>query len=117
MHIDHQQLLDLLAEASGLDAETTEKQLNELIADIKQSLSDDEAYEIEGFGIFSSLGNRIMFIPSKELETEINFKYVGMEPIELDEPAPSFDDPFEGLDDESGAEEIDLEAKNRLAKI
>ncbi|MCR9132978.1 MAG: SPOR domain-containing protein [bacterium] len=116
MHIDHQQLLDLLAEASGLDAETTEKQLNELIADIKQSLSDDEAYEIEGFGIFSSLGNRIMFIPSKELETEINFKYVGMEPIELDEPTPSFDDPFEGLDDESSAEEIDLEANKPVGK-
>lgn len=116
MHIDHQQLLDLLAEASGLDAETTEKQLNELIADIKQSLGDDEAYEIEGFGIFSSLGNRIMFIPSKELETEINFKYVGMEPIELDEPAPSFDDPFEGLDDESSAEEIDPEANKPVGK-
>lgn len=57
-----------------------------------------------------------MFIPSKELETEINFKYVGMEPIELDEPAPSFDDPFEGLDDESGAEEIDLEAKKPVGK-
>ncbi len=116
MHIDHQQLLELLAEASGLDAETTQKQLHELIADIKQSLSEDEAYEIEGFGIFSSLGNRIMFIPSKELETEINFKYVGMEPIEMEEPAPTFDDPFEGLDDENSAEEIDLEAKKPVGK-
>lgn len=117
MHIDHQQLLELLAEASGLDAKTTQKQLNELTADIKQSLSEDEAYEIEGFGIFSSLGNRIMFIPSKELETEINFKYVGMEPIEMDEPAPSFDDPFEGLDEEdSAANEIDVEANKPVGK-
>lgn len=117
MHIDHQQLLKLLAEASGLDAKTTQKQLNELTADIKQSLSEDEAYEIEGFGIFSSLGNRIMFIPSKELETEINFKYVGMEPIEMDEPAPSFDDPFEGLDEEdSAANEIDVEANKPVGK-
>ncbi|MBO6794031.1 MAG: SPOR domain-containing protein [Balneolaceae bacterium] len=117
MHIDHQKLLELLTEASGLDAEKAEEQLKALVAEIQQSLSEDEAYEIEGFGIFSSLGNRVMFIPSKELETEINFKYVGMEPIEIDEPAPSFDDPFEGLDDDDDdANEIDLEAKKPVGK-
>ncbi len=100
MHIEHKQFLELIAEASGIDLEKAEKQLSELISEIKQSLGEGEAYEIEGFGIFSSLGNRVMFIPSDELETEINFKYVGMEPIELDEPKPTFEDPFEGLDDE-----------------
>lgn len=100
MHIDHKQFLELITEAGGINAEKAEKQLLELIADIKQSLEEGGAYEIEGFGIFSSLGNRIMFIPSKELETEINFKYVGMEPIELDEPSPAFDDPFDELDQE-----------------
>ncbi len=116
MHIDQQKLLELLSEASGLDAEKAEEQLKALVAEIKQSLNEDEAYEIEGFGIFSSLGNRVMFIPSKELETEINFKYVGMEPIEIDEPTPSFDDPFEGLDDDDDANEIDLEAKKPVGK-
>jgi hypothetical protein len=107
MHIEHKQFLDLVAEASGMDLEKAEKQLTQLVGEIKQSLSDGEAYEIEGFGIFSSLGNRIMFIPSGELETEINFKYVGMEPIELDEPAlvAEEEDPFEGLDDITSSED------------
>lgn len=107
MHIEHKQFLDLIAEASGIDLEKAEKQLSELVNEIKQSLGEGEAYEIEGFGIFSSLGNRVMFIPSDELETEINFKYVGMEPIELDEPKPTFDDPFDGLDEDSEESSID----------
>jgi len=100
MHIEHKQFLELLADAAGLELEKAEKQLTELVNEIKQSLSEGEAYEIDGFGIFSSLGNRVMFIPSNELETEINFKYVGMEPIELDEPKPTFEDPFAELDEQ-----------------
>ena len=60
MHIEHKQFLDLIAEASGMDLEKAEKQLSELVNEIKQSLGEGEAYEIEGFGIFSSLGNRVM---------------------------------------------------------
>ena len=85
MHIDHQKLVELLTDASGIEAEKIEKQIGELVEEIHQALEDGEAYEIEGFGIFSGIGNRVLFIPSKELETEINFKYVGMEPIELEE--------------------------------
>ncbi|RNC83956.1 MAG: hypothetical protein ED557_09300 [Balneola sp.] len=112
MHIDHKQLLDLLIETSGQDQEKIEKQIAELIDEINQAVADGEAYEIEGFGIFSGLGDRILFIPSKELETEINFKYVGMEPIELDEdqvsPAPELEeDPFESLQGESSANSRD----------
>ncbi len=109
MHIEHKQFLELVAEAAGYDIEKAEKQLTDLISDIQQSLSDEGAYEIEGFGIFSKLGNRIMFIPSDELETEVNFKYVGMEPIELDEPKPVVEeDPFEGLDEaDQHTEDVD----------
>lgn len=105
MHIDHKKLIELLTDASGIEVEKVEQQIGELIEEIQQALDDDEAYEIEGFGIFSGLGNRVLFIPSKELETEINFKYVGMEPIELEEDQVQKDpeeesDPFEGLQGE-----------------
>lgn len=105
MHIDHSKLVELLAEASGIDKEKVESQIEELLEEIRQAVAEDDAYEIEGFGIFSGIGNRIIFIPSKELETEINFKYVGMEPIEVegasefgDEDSDKDYDPFEGLD-------------------
>ncbi len=113
MHIDQPKFVELLAEASGIDAEKVEQQLGELAEEIRQAIADDEAYEIEDFGIFSGIGNRIMFIPSKELETEINFKYAGMEPLEVDEDVVAADeqeddeDPFEGLqmaDDDSSSE-------------
>lgn len=104
MHIDNKQFLELLAETSGIESEKVRKQIEELTEEISQALSDGEAYEIEGFGIFSKIGNRVLFIPSKELETEINFKYVGMEPIELEadqtkkeEKEEELKDPFEEL--------------------
>lgn len=99
MHISHQQFVELLAETSGIEPEKVEQQLTQLVTEIRQSLEENEAYEIEGFGIFSSIGPHVMFIPSKELETEINYKYVGMEPIKLDEPIAQNEreetDPFE----------------------
>lgn len=112
MHIDHNQFLELLTQTSGIDAEKVEKQITELLNEINQAIADGEAYEIDGFGIFSGIGNRILFIPSKELETEINFKYVGMEPIELEEEQvkkeeKSDEDPFSGL------QEIDLESDTK----
>lgn len=112
MHIDHQKLIELLIDASGIEAEKVEQQIGELIEEIQQALADGEAYEIESFGIFSGLGNRVLFIPSKELETEINFKYVGMEPIELEEGQVQEEkeeesDPFEGLQGEASEKKRD----------
>ncbi len=104
MHIDHNQFLELLADTSGIEAEKVKKQVAELIEEINQAVADGEAYEIDGFGIFSGIGDRVLFIPSKDLETEINFKYVGMEPIELEEDQvkkeeKTDEDPFSDLQD------------------
>lgn len=100
MHINTRQLTELLAETSGQDVEKIESQLAHLIDEINSTIAEGEAYEIEGFGIFSGIGNRMMFIPSKDLETEVNFKYVGMEPLEMKTPAPAADptNPFDGLE-------------------
>lgn len=128
MLIDNEKLVGLLMENSGLEQEKVEKQLAELVSDIKKALEENEAYEVEGFGIFSKLGNNIHFIPSEDLETEINYKYVGMEPIELpgsgdsssedssdiedaieDEPTSEEEEenPIEGLLDESASKEYE----------
>src|SRR5690554_579109 len=119
MHLDHKKLTELLAEATGLAESTIEKNLQELVEEIKQAISDGDGYELEGFGIFSGIGGNIIFIPSDELSTEINYKYVGMEPIEMESPAAeheseldeevereteteeTFEDPFAGLLDDA----------------
>lgn len=118
MHIDHSKLVELLAEAVGIEQEKVEGHLTELIAEIQDAIAEGDAYEVNGLGVFSGIGNNILFIPSDDLATEINYKYVGMEPIEMDAPeedeapkeekgdetAPE-DDPFAGLlDDEAGSE-------------
>ncbi len=95
MHLDHSKFVDLMVENSGQDREKVEAQIAELIADIKNAFQDGEGYEVEGFGVFSKLGNNVMFIPSEELETEINYKYAGMEPIELPDAAVEEEEPEE----------------------
>lgn len=87
MHIDHSKLVELLAEATGTDQDKVEKQLEELVAEIDGAIQEGEAYEVEGLGVFSSIGNNIIFIPSDDFATEINYKYVGMEPIDIDRPS------------------------------
>ncbi|HAW78255.1 MAG TPA: hypothetical protein DCX27_00070, partial [Balneola sp.] len=82
MLIDNEKFIALLSDNSGIEKEKVEKYLEELISEMKTSFDEGEGYEVEGFGIFSKLGSNILFIPSEELETEINYKYVGMEPIE-----------------------------------
>lgn len=114
MHIDHSKLVELLVETSGIEKDSVENQLADLVKEINEAIEESEAYEIEGFGVFSAIGDNIVFIPADELATEINYKYVGMEAIELDdasgaedEPdAEDSDDPFAGLlDDEPEATE------------
>ena len=55
MYVEYNQFLKLVSEACNMDLENTEKQLSLLIGEINQSLTDGEAYEIEGFGIFQVL--------------------------------------------------------------
>jgi len=85
MHLDHDKFVDLLVETSGMDKEKVEKQLKQLLDEVNAAMAEGEAYEIEDFGVFMLLGNKINFVPSKGLETEINYKYAGMQPIDLSE--------------------------------
>lgn len=116
MHIDQDKLIVLISDASGISGENVEKQLTELVEEISQALEDGEAYEIDDFGVFSAMGNNVIFIPADNLETEINYKYVGMEAIEVEDTAvkeeeeiPDEDDsdPFAGLLGDNPDEEVE----------
>ncbi|MTI87409.1 MAG: hypothetical protein FH748_05510 [Balneolaceae bacterium] len=117
MYIDHEKLVELLSEASGIEKEKIEKQLKELVGEIHEAIDEGEAYEVDGFGIFSQIGENLVFMPNKDLETEINYKYVGMEPIEVEDTSTAaketageedeYEDPF-GIIGESPEEETPL---------
>lgn len=98
MLLDNEKLISLLAANNGIDYDKAEKYLNELITNIKKAAQKGEEYPIEGFGSFKIVDDKITFQPTENLLTEINYKYAGMEPIELS-PAVTADDEVEDLDE------------------
>jgi len=112
MLIDNEKFIGLLVENTGIEQEKVEKYLEELVNDIKTAFEEGDGYEVEGFGVFSKLGASVIFIPSEELETEINYKYVGMEAIELpgstsEKVEVEEENPLQGILDGDKSEESD----------
>lgn len=83
MTINREKLIELLVDKTGFEKEQVEEQLSELISRIQKAAGEGKSFEIEGFGIFHIKDDELHFEPSGELETEVNHKYAGMEPIEL----------------------------------
>jgi hypothetical protein len=87
MKIDKKKLIQLLVEKTGMDDSEVEDQLQQLIDRIIDAAERGKALEIKEFGLFYfDEEGSLKFDPSKELSTEINFKYAGMEPVELKPP-------------------------------
>ncbi|WP_170864326.1 SPOR domain-containing protein [Fodinibius roseus] len=76
-------MIRLLAERTGMDEERVDRQIAELTNHIRQVETGRDPVRIEGFGTFRTVQDRLEFIPSEVLSTEINNKYAGMKPIEL----------------------------------
>jgi len=92
MKIDKQKLIDLLAEKTAMDPKEIETQLNQLVARIQDAADKGKALDIKGFGMFYlSESGDLKFDPSEELQTEVNYKYTGMEPVEIKKPRESAD--------------------------
>ena len=90
MNINKQKLIELLTEKTGMEQSEVEEQLDQLIKRIIDAAERGKALEIKEFGLFYFDENGdLKFDPSKELSTEINFKYAGMEPVELKAPRDS----------------------------
>ncbi len=84
MKIDKNKLVHLLVEKTSMEKAEVEKQLEQLIDRIIDAAHRGKALEIKEFGVFYfDDEGELKFDPSKELSTEISFKYAGMKPIEL----------------------------------
>ncbi len=84
MKIDKEKLVELLVEKTSMERAEVEKQLDQLIDRILDAAHRGKALEIKEFGVFYfDEEGELKFDPSKELSTEISFKYAGMKPIEL----------------------------------
>lgn len=83
MVIDKGKLIALLVDKTGRTKEEVAKDLEKLVARIREAAKSDRQFHIDGFGTFSNVNGRLHFAPSSQLKTEINQKYAGMKPIEL----------------------------------
>lgn len=83
MQIDKEKFIALLAEKTEAEEPKVKQQLDELISKIWEEAGEDAPFEIEGFGTFQMEDGVLQFEASENLETEINHKYAGMQPIEL----------------------------------
>lgn len=84
MKIDRVKLIELLEEKTGMNTVEVENQLKQLIDRILDAAERGKALEVKEFGMFyfNEYGD-LKFDPSDELSAEINFKYAGMEHVEL----------------------------------
>lgn len=107
MKINKEKLIELLVDKTGMDQPSVEDQLDQLIKRIIDAAERGKALEIKEFGLFYFDENGdLKFDPAKELSTEINFKYAGMEPVELKPPRDSAV-PESDKEEEIKKEEID----------
>lgn len=81
--VEREQLITMLVERTGMDKNRVSRQLVKLVEHIQQAEAEQDPFEIEGFGTFHTDSDRLEFVPSVILSTEINNKYAGMKPIEL----------------------------------
>ena len=87
MKINKAQLIELLVEKTGMEKQEVEQQLKELIKRIKDAASRGKALEIKNFGLFYFDSDKnLRFDPADSFRTEVNFKYAGMEPVEVKPP-------------------------------
>lgn len=99
MKINKKKLIELLVDRTGMDQAEVEDQLDQLINRIIDAAERGKALEIKEFGLFYfDEDGELKFDPAKELSTEINFKYAGMEPVELKPPR----------DEDAGTEDVEI---------
>lgn len=112
MKIDRKKLISLICNKTGMKPEAVELQLKELTTQIRQASDRGNALEIKGFGMFyHTRQGDLTFDPAEELKTEVNYKYAGMDAVEVKKPAAATS-PFP-----SSAKSEKSEAKPSVEKL
>lgn len=83
MRIDRTQLVERLSVKTGLDKEEAENRLDRWISETVREADEGKEVQLGSFGTFRREEETLAFSPSPVLETELNRKYSGLEPIEL----------------------------------
>ena len=82
MILKDEQIVDQLLKQTGLSRREIESHLAELKKHLS-TIDDDGRIELPELGEFIKTGESLRFVPSVELEAEINYKYAGMQPLEI----------------------------------
>ncbi|TNE71815.1 hypothetical protein EP331_08540 [bacterium] len=80
--VDKNQFIELLSKHLNEPIEKVEKQFNEVINEIT-SVSKGSPLAIDGLGVFRLKKGRLSFESDPAFAVEINYKYAGMQPIEI----------------------------------
>jgi hypothetical protein len=83
MKRSHEDLVSLLASSMKIDSESAEKTLSDWVESLKKSLDDNGSCRIPGLGTFDLKNGILSFTPDEELAIEVNYKYAGMDEIEI----------------------------------
>jgi len=108
MKLTHENLITLISEALDTDQKGAEKELKNWIHKVQAEVSEKGRYHINGLGVFQLVNDALVFEPEKELQIEVNYKYAGMEPIEI-HPAASAGSQDEGQSLQPGSSEGPVE--------
>lgn len=83
MKLTHDDLIQLLSDALEVEKAQAEKELSEWVETVKGEVSEKGKYHVPGLGVFSRKEGELVFSPEEALAVEVNHKYAGMSPIEI----------------------------------
>ncbi len=84
MKVSKSDLIKLLNEQMGSEEDAVASQFDKLLADIKKTASKGDSFIIHGFGTFTQNQEQLTFDIAPSFAAEINYRYEGMLPIDVD---------------------------------
>ena len=76
-------ITEVLAEELSISEQEASALISQWGASIQESLETRGEAKIEAFGTFKKSGGKVQFEPDDKFALEVNYKYAGMEPVEI----------------------------------